>query len=161
MRVDLTIVLDSHDCVEKTILLNQATVDNSLVGILGGSVLKWVLLLICFLFLGGCLCIRIGFIFNFNIDMAAISSELSNKSIIFVFVERVDVSELAEDEVIRAGEVESLGGEFILVRIRNSHGNIVVRAESTDAAPEKELLEVRARAIVQQSLHSHVQAKSN
>lgn len=76
-------------------------------------------------------------------------------------MQRVDVTELTEDEVIGAGEVESLGGELILARIRNSHGNVVVGAESTDAAPEKQLFKVRVTAVVQQSLHSHVQAKSN
>lgn len=77
MWVDLTVVLDGHDRVVKAILFNKATVDHSLVGVLGGSVLKWVLFLSCCHFLSGILCISISFIFNLNVDMVAISGKCS------------------------------------------------------------------------------------
>lgn len=77
MWVDLTVVLDGHDRVVKAIFLNKATVDHSLVGVLGGSVLKWVLVLSCCHFLGCILCISISFIFNLYVDMVAISGKCS------------------------------------------------------------------------------------
>lgn len=160
MWVDLAVVLNSHDGVKKTVFLNQATVNYALVRVLRGSVLKRVLFLYCFRFLSGRLCIRISFIFNLDVDVVAIADKGSHKSIILVFVQRVHVTELLEHEVTGACVVESLGGELILARIRNSHGNIVVSAESANAAPEKKLLEVGVTAVVQQSLHSHIQAKS-
>ena len=99
MGADLTIVLDGHHSVQKTILFDQAAVNNALVGVLGWCVLQRISLLY-WLFSSCSFSIWISFIFNFDIDMSTITSEWTNKAIILILVKRVDLTELLEDEVV-------------------------------------------------------------
>ena len=101
---------------------------------------------------GGSLSIRIGFIFNFDVNFVAVTREWSNDSVILVLVEGVDVTELAEYKVRRACEIEGLGGELILAFVRNSHCDIVVSLKTTDSSPEEKLLKVSVTSPVEQSL---------
>ena len=81
--------------------------------------------------------------------MGAVALEGPKQAIILVLMQRVYITELAEYEVIGGGKVECLRGELILFRIRNSHGDIEVGAESTDTTPKEQLLEICVTAIVQ------------
>ena len=148
MRANLAIVLNGHHGVKQAIFFDQAAVNDALGRILRRGVLERVLLL-CLHFFGSCCFLSISFILNFYVDVGTVTLEGSNQAIILVLMQRVHVTELAEHEVIRRSEVECLRGKLILFRIRNSHGDIEVGAESTDTTPKEQLLEICVTAIIQ------------
>ena len=160
LRADLAVVLNSEHSVEKTIFLDEGPVFDSLGRVFLRGVLEDVTLLLGDFLLGSSGCVRVSFTFFFDVNVVAIANERSGDTIILVLVLSVDVTELAECEVRAACEVESLGGELILLRVRYSLGHVVVTLGATDTAPEKKLLKVRFLALVQQGLDAQVQAQS-
>ena len=156
MRGDLAVVLDSHDSVVKTVFFDETAVHNALGRILRGRVVKWVLLNSRYF----CLSFSLSWVLSFvlEVDVVAITVERTNKAVILFIVELVLVTEGTEDEVVGACKVESLSGEFVLMLICNSHGDIVVRVGTAHTAPEEKLLEVVSACLVQQSLQAHVQS---
>ena len=148
---NLAVVLDCHNHVEQTVLLNEAAVGNALGRVLRRSVLKFVAVLS---FLVGSVLpiVDCGFIFNFDVDVVAVTGEGLNKLVVLLPVLLVHIAELAEDEVTRAGEEESLRREFVLLGVRYSHGDIVVGAESTHPAPEHQFFEVSVSGLIQEGL---------
>ena len=104
--------------------------------------------------------VRVGLILNLDVHVGAIANERSKDGVIDILVQHVHIAELTEDEVGGAGEVEGLRGELVLLRICNSHGDVVIIAAATDTAPEEQLLKVRVLRVIEQLLEAHVQAKS-
>lgn len=136
LRNDLAVVLDSQDSVEKSVLLDQTAVDLSFVGVLGRGVLEGIALFLSVLLLCVFLCIQVGFIFFFDVDVGAVSKERSKDLVVLFPVLSVHVAEFAEGEVSRAGKVERLGWELVLFRVGQTHSDVVVAAETAHATPE-------------------------
>lgn len=157
---DLAVVLDRQHCVEESVLLDQTSVDYSLVGVLGGSILEWVTFLLGGFSLRLSCNIRVGFIIFFNVNVGAVSRERGQDLVVLFFVLSVHVAELFEREGVRIGEEECLCGELVLFRVGNAHGDVVVCAETTHAAPEHQLFEVSLAGVVQKHLQGHVEAHS-
>ena len=158
LREDLTVVLDGQDCVEESVFLDQAAVDDSLAGILGRGVLKGIALLLGSLSLRLSCRIRVGFILFFNVNVGTVSGEGGHDLVVLFLVLGVHITELFELEVVGVGVVEGLGGELILLAVSNAHGDVVVSAQATHAAPEHQLFEVSVARFVQKHLQGHVEA---
>ena len=133
---NLTVILDRHHCVKKTILFDQTTVNDALCWVLRRCVLQWIpFLLLCIL--SSCrFRRRIGLILHLDVNVAAVALERPHQLIILILVQRVHIAELSEDKIVRRCEVESFRRELILLGIRNSHCDVVVCAQSADPAPE-------------------------
>lgn len=153
MGADLTVILNSQHRVEETILFGKTAIDNTLAGVLRGSILERIPLFHCGCFLiCGSRGVSISFIFNFDVDMVTVTSEWSNKSIVLILVKSVHITELFENEVIGARKVESFSWELILATIRNSCGDKIVGAKTANTSPEKKFLEVSFTCFVEQGL---------
>ena len=98
MGADLAVVLNGHHSVEKAIFFDETAVDYIFVRILLRSVLERIsFLLLFFDLLGG---VRISFIFNFNVDMVAVTGESRDDVVILVLMKCVHIAEGAEHKVI-------------------------------------------------------------
>ena len=98
MGADLAVVLNGHHSVEKAIFFDETAVDYIFVRILLRSVLERIsFLLLFFDLLRG---VRISFIFNFNVDMVAVTGESRDDVVILVLVKGVHIAEGAEHKVI-------------------------------------------------------------
>ena len=104
--------------------------------------------------------VRVGLILNLDVDVGAVADKWSSDGVVDILVQDVHIAELTEDEVAGAGEVEGLRGELVLLRICNSHGDVVVTAAATDTAPEQQFLKFSVLRVIKQLLEAHVQAKS-
>ena len=157
---DLAIVLDSHDCVKKTILFDQAAVDHTFVGILGRGVLKRISLLLLsnlLCFLGKLLLSLLALLLD--VDVGAVADEGRKDLVVLVLVLRVHVAELAEHEVFRRGEEEALRGELVLHLVCNSHRDVVILRGAAHTAPEEQFLEFRVSGVIQELLQTHGKTK--
>jgi len=99
LGANLAVVLDGHHSVEKAIFFDETAVDYIFVRILLRSVLERISFLLLFFvcLLGG---VRISFIFNFNVDMVAVTGESRDDVVILVLVKGVHIAEGAEHKVI-------------------------------------------------------------
>ena len=98
MGADLAVVLNGHHSVEKAIFFDETAVDYIFVRILLRSVLERIsFLLLFFDLLRG---VRISFIFNFNVDMVAVTGECRDDVVILVLMKGVHITEGAEHKVI-------------------------------------------------------------
>ena len=155
LRADLAVVLNRQHSVEKTVLLDEGSVDHTLVGVLLWGVLENVTLLFGSLLNGSC-GIGVSLTILLNVDVAAITNEWRGDLVVFILVLRVDITEFAESEVRRRCKVKRLCRELILSLVRYSLCDVVVSLGTTDAAPEEQLLKVRLLAFVKQSLQAKV-----
>ena len=106
------------------------------------------------------LSVDFGFIFNFDVDVVAVTGERLEKLVVLLPVLLVYVAEVTEDEVARAGEEEGLRGELVLLGVRYSHGDIVVGSVTAHTSPEHKLFEVGISRLIQEGLQTHVEAQS-
>lgn len=98
MGADLAVVLNGHHSVEKAIFFDETAVDYIFVRILLRSVLERISFL--FLFFDLLRGVRISFIFNFNVDMVAVTGESRDDVVILVLMKGVHIAEGAEHKVI-------------------------------------------------------------
>jgi len=143
---DLAIILNGHDSVKQTILLDQAAIDHAFIGILGWGVLQWI----SFLFLSNLLCFLGKLLLSLlalflDVDVGAVADEWRQYLVVLVLVLRVHITELAEHEVVRRSEEEALSGELVLVLVCNSHCDVVVATGAAHTAPEEQFLEFSVR----------------